>query len=112
MGHSGALLSLAELQELLVTMRADQADLYAIVDKLRKCLTTTEAMVVALASTHPDPAPVFSKLRSWMDLAVNGAVDSELLAIAKAERDRVIDEWNTALVGTMGHAHPRRHKYH
>jgi hypothetical protein len=104
--------SLEDLWERLVTMRADQADLYRIVDKLRKRLTTTEAMVVALASTHPDPAPVLTRLRSWMDLAVDGSLNDELLAMATAERERVLGEWHALLLGAVRAEELRSATYH
>jgi hypothetical protein len=93
-------------------MRADQADLYKIVDKLRKRLTTTEAMVVALASTHSDPAPVLTRLRSWMDLAVHESFDGELLAMATAERERVLGEWHALILSVVRAADVGRRIHH
>ena len=72
-------------------------NLYEIVDALRKRLVTAEAIVVALASSHPAIDALLEKLNAWVEPPKPLAPGEYVRELAYFERDRVLLHWSNVL---------------
>jgi hypothetical protein len=87
----------SEYENLLDTMRRDQADLYAIVGRLRERVAVFEAMTIALAWTHPDGTALLAQLRHWMALPDEAQTPDAVREHKERESERVLSVWKTLM---------------
>jgi hypothetical protein len=88
----------------VITMRAEIEELYRSTHTLRQRLAASEAMVIALAWTHPDRVLLLEGIRHWMDRPADASLSDYLQALKRGEHERVTSHWHSLLAG--GPTHP------
>jgi hypothetical protein len=81
-------------------VRTDLDDLYRTTHTLRLRLNATEAMVVALAWTHPDSQALLERIHEWMSTPSGEGLSESLRDIQQSEHKRVTTHWQSLICGT------------
>ena len=96
---------------LIETMRKDQSDLYAIVDRLRQRVASLDAITIALAWTHPDVTMLLAQLRHWMTLPAEAEMPESIREHKDRESERILAIWTT-VIGNSPHSESESVVFH